>query len=60
MRKQAKKQEAGKDAADCGAPRPFHHNDSPITGGLVARPRPGLSERSRTGDARRALVAAMD
>jgi hypothetical protein len=60
MRKFGKKRDAGKDAADCGAPRPFHHNHGPITGGLVSRPRPGLSERSRSGDARRALIAAMD
>ncbi len=60
MKKLGKKRDAGKDAADCGAPRPFHHNDSPVTGGLVSRPRPGLSERSRSGDARRALVVTMD
>ncbi len=60
MRKLAKKRDAGKDASEYGAPRPFHHNDGPITGGLVSRRRPGLSERSRSGDARRALAVAMD
>jgi hypothetical protein len=60
MRKPGKKRDTGKDAADCGAPRPFHHNDGPITGGLVSRPRPGLSMRSRSGDARRTLFAALD
>ncbi len=58
MRKLAKKRDSAKDAADYGAPRPFHHNAGPITGGLVSRPRPGLSERSRSGDARRALAVA--
>jgi hypothetical protein len=60
MRKLAKKRDSAKDAADYGAPRPFHHNAGPITGGLVSRPRPGLSDRSRSGDARRALAVAMD
>ena len=60
MRKLAKKRDSAKDAADYGAPRPFHHNAGPITGGLVSRPRPGLSDRSRSGDARRALAVAKD
>ena len=60
MKKLAKKRDAAKDAAECGTPRPFHHNTGPVTGGLVSRPRPGLSERSRAGEARRSFAAAMD
>jgi len=60
MSKLSKKRVAGKDAAECGTPRPFHHNTGPVTGGLVSRPRPGLSERSRAGEARRSFAAAMD
>ena len=46
MRKLAKKRDSAKDAADYGAPRPFHHNAGPITGGLVSRPRPGVLGRA--------------
>lgn len=54
MRKPRKKDSvfgAGENGA--AAPAPFYQNHTPVTCGLVARPRPRLSERTRAGETRR-------
>jgi hypothetical protein len=54
MRKLVKK-ESPTGGVETGAvtPAPFYRNDAPVTCGLVARPRPRLSERTRSGETRR-------